>query len=86
MRTREIGETEADTGFYSGDGMELDDLLRELVILDLPMRRVCEPACATEPEKLLGVPLASDGTRRLDSRWEALSGLRPAKPPDSESR
>lgn len=72
---REIGEADADIGFYSGDGFELDDLLRELVILEMPMRRVCEPVCIEEPEKRLGVPPVLAETARPDSRWDALSGL-----------
>jgi uncharacterized metal-binding protein YceD (DUF177 family) len=73
---REIGEAEADIGFYSGGGIELDDLLRESVLLELPMRRVCQPACAAAPEKLLSVPAASGSGQMPDSRWEALGGLR----------
>ena len=38
-----VGETEI--GFYEGDGLELNDVLREQVLLDLPMQRVCKPDC-----------------------------------------
>jgi uncharacterized protein len=72
---REIGEAEADIGFYSGGGIELDDLLRESVLLELPMRRVCQPACVAAPEKLLGTQAKESG-QKPDSRWEALGGLR----------
>lgn len=73
---REIGEADADIGFYAGDGLELDDVLRELVILEMPMRRVCEPDCAEVAEKRLGVPPASGDSARRDSRWDALGGFR----------
>jgi uncharacterized protein len=81
---REIGEAEADIGFYAGDGLELDDILRELVILEIPMRRVCEPACAEDPEKHLGVRFALDEAERADSRWSALSGMVPKDAPAEE--
>lgn len=76
---RAIGEAEADLGFYSGGGLELDDLLRESVLLELPMRRVCEPACAAAPEKFLAEDVPSEIGQRPDSRWEALGSLRVPK-------
>ena len=67
------GETEI--GFYEGDGLELDDVLREQVLLDLPMQRVCRPDCKgvcpycgqnrnTTPCNCQAVP--------ADDRWSAL--------------
>ena len=41
----EIDEGEAEIGFYKGDGMELEDILREQVLLALPMQRVCREDC-----------------------------------------
>jgi uncharacterized protein len=41
----EIDEGETEIGFYEGGGMELEDLLREQVLLALPMQRVCQDAC-----------------------------------------
>ena len=41
----EIREGEAEIGFYEGGGMELEDILREQVLLALPMQRVCGEAC-----------------------------------------
>jgi uncharacterized protein len=32
-------------GFYTGAGLELDDILREQVLLMLPMHRLCSEAC-----------------------------------------
>lgn len=40
-----IDEGEAEIGFYEGAGMELEDILREQIMLLLPMQRVCSPAC-----------------------------------------
>ena len=39
-----IDEGEAEIGFYE-EGLELEDLLREQVLLALPMQRVCSESC-----------------------------------------
>ena len=41
----EIDEGEAEIGFYEGGGLELEDVLREQVLLALPMQRVCSELC-----------------------------------------
>jgi uncharacterized protein len=41
----EIDEGEAEIGFYQGGGLELEDILREQVMLALPMQRVCSDVC-----------------------------------------
>ncbi|MBZ5584676.1 MAG: DUF177 domain-containing protein [Acidobacteriia bacterium] len=41
----EIDEGEAEIGFYERGGMELEDILREQVLLALPMQRVCSDVC-----------------------------------------
>ncbi len=40
-----IDEGESEIGFYEGGGMELEDVLRERVLLALPMQRVCSETC-----------------------------------------
>lgn len=72
---REIHEADALIGFYADGGLDLDDLLRELILLDIPMRRICEPACAEDPEKRLEARLAPGEAERRDSRWDALKRL-----------
>jgi uncharacterized protein len=41
----EIDEGEAEIGFYEGGGLELEDILREQVLLALPMQKVCNDVC-----------------------------------------
>jgi uncharacterized protein len=41
----EISRDELEVGFYSGEGVELDDALIEQVILSVPMKVVCRPDC-----------------------------------------
>ncbi len=40
-----IAKDETDVGFYQGEGLELADVLREEVLLLLPMQRVCREDC-----------------------------------------
>lgn len=41
----EIGAGEIELGFYEGIGIELKDVLREFILLSLPMQQVCREAC-----------------------------------------
>ncbi|MBI4877817.1 MAG: DUF177 domain-containing protein [Acidobacteria bacterium] len=72
----ETGETEID--YYSGGGLDLKDILREQVLLALPMQRICRedcrgicPVCGQD---------RNDGEcgcapRPPDERWAALRNL-----------
>jgi uncharacterized protein len=40
-----IDEGETEIGFYEGGGMELEDILREQILLALPMQRICSESC-----------------------------------------
>jgi uncharacterized protein len=40
-----ISEAEAEIGFYEGGGIELADVVREQVLMSLPMRSVCREDC-----------------------------------------
>ncbi len=71
----EIDEREAEIAFYEGDGIELKDVLREHVLLSMPMQRVCREEC-------LGMCPVCGQNRNLincgcegklvDDRWSAL--------------
>jgi uncharacterized protein len=41
----ELDEGEVELAFYEGKGLELEDILREQILLALPMQRVCSEAC-----------------------------------------
>lgn len=74
----EIHPAEAEIGFYE-DGLELDDLLREQVLLALPMQRVCAgdckgicPICGVDRNQT-----ACDcHSLQRDDRWGALRDLK----------
>jgi len=40
-----IDEGEAEMGFYELPGLVLEDILREQLLLQLPMQRVCDESC-----------------------------------------
>ena len=42
----EIDAGEAEIGFYEGVGIELSEVLREHILLSLPMQQICRDSCA----------------------------------------
>ena len=40
-----LSDEDAEMGFYEGAGLELADVVREQVLLLLPMQRTCKPDC-----------------------------------------
>lgn len=74
----EIDEGEAEIAFYEGEGMLLQDVLREQVLLALPMQRLCREDCQ-------GICPVCGGNRNEkpcdcktkvgDDRWSALRNL-----------
>jgi uncharacterized protein len=70
------GESEVD--FYEGDGLELEDVLREQILLSLPMQRICREDCkGICPMCGKNRNLAECGcqARTPDDRWAALRNL-----------
>jgi uncharacterized protein len=77
-----IDQSEAEMGFYEGEGLELDDVLREFVILALPMQRLCGESCK-------GIcPVCGQNRNQkqcscqvvpANDRWAALRQLKEAK-------
>jgi uncharacterized protein len=41
----EVAEAALEVGFYEGEGIELNDVFREVVLLALPMQVFCHDAC-----------------------------------------
>jgi uncharacterized protein len=73
-----INEGESEIAFYEGGGIELKDILREYILLAMPMQRVCREDCQ-------GICPICGQTRNLvncecelktmDDRWSALKKL-----------
>jgi uncharacterized protein len=76
---RSITAPETEIGYYQKDSLLLEDVLREQVLLSLPVRTLCKPDCK-------GLcPRCGENRNALechceegpsDPRWEALAGLR----------
>ncbi len=79
---RAITASETEIGYYQKDSLILEDVLREQVLLSLPVRTLCKADCK-------GLCPRCGANRNLqpcscdegpnDPRWEALQGLRKRK-------
>lgn len=79
-RAEELHGAAIEIGFYERDGLELNDVLREVVLLALPMRLVCSesckgicPVCGQDRN----VRVCECRTEAADERWNGLRALRP---------
>jgi uncharacterized protein len=75
----ELKSDELDTVFYTGDVLETDDLLKDQLLLNLPMKPLCSPDCrgfcpVCGADRNV-VDCSCDSGER-DSRFEALKRLR----------
>lgn len=75
--------TQADSYTVVDDSVDLADIIRDVVVLDLPFQPVCEPEClGLDPatgEKRTEVAPESDA-EEIDPRWHALSELLESPP------
>lgn len=72
---REIDSGEAEIGYYEGEGLELEDIVREQVLLTLPLQWVCMedckgicPVCGQNRN----TTCCNCKTVAVDDRWSAL--------------
>ena len=71
----EIDEGQAEIAFYEGDGIVLEDVLREHVLLSMPMQRVCREDCqgmcpiCGQNRNLINCGCEA---KLVDDRWSAL--------------
>ena len=69
----DAGDTE--TSFYDGDGIELEEVLREHILLTLPMQKLCREDCkgiCPRCGQNNNVALCTCDVRPGDDRWLAL--------------
>lgn len=74
-----LEEGEIDLSFYEGDSLALRDVLREHVLLSLPMRLTCSEDCkGLCPDCGANLNLSPCGcaAKRMDLRWSALKDLK----------
>ena len=73
-----ISESETEVGFYEGGGLELADVIREQVLMSLPMRAICREECRGLCQTCgRNRNRETCGCREsfADSRWDALREL-----------
>jgi len=76
---RSISADETEIGYYQKDSLLLEDVLREQVLLSLPVRTLCKPDCnglcpRCGKNRNLEPCTCEEGSN--DPRWEALADLR----------
>lgn len=75
----EIDEAGVEVGYYDGNGLELNDVLREVVLLALPMRLVCSDDCkgiCPTCGQNLNQQACDCHPEATDDRWSKLKILR----------
>ena len=75
---RAISAQETEIGYYLKDSLLLEDVLREQVLLALPVRTLCKPDCkglCPRCGQNRNSQSCSCDAGPVDPRWEALAGL-----------
>jgi len=76
---KEVGQAGIEVGYYEGGGLALNDVVREVVLLALPMQLVCSEACkgicpeCGENRNLRDCDCRADA---VDDRWSKLQNFR----------
>jgi uncharacterized protein len=74
-----VTDAEAEIGYYRGDGIELEDVLREQVLLAVPIKSLCREDCrglCPHCGRNLNQEKCSCSEEVEDPRWEALKEIR----------
>jgi uncharacterized protein len=77
---------ETEIGYYQEGGLVLEDVLREQVLLTLPVRTLCQPDCkglCPRCGRNLNSEPCTCEVKPADPRWSALSGLRSQLSPET---
>jgi DUF177 domain-containing protein len=74
-----VNHTEAEVGYYEGDGLLLEDALREQVLLAVPLKVICREDCkglCPHCGRNLNFERCSCAEPMADPRWSALKEIR----------
>jgi uncharacterized protein len=83
-----IKEGEAEIGYYEGDGIELNEILREHILLSLPMQQICRESCqgiCPLCGKNRNLAECQCEARLTDDRWSALRHVRESLKPATDT-
>lgn len=75
---RSISTSETEIGYYEGDGLLLEDVLREQILLALPAKTLCRDDCkglCPECGRNRNTDPCECATTSADPRWSSLKGL-----------
>lgn len=75
---RQLATEGIDIGFYEGDGLSLEETLREFILLSIPMQSLCKPDCAglcPHCGANRNLTLCACEAKMEDPRWDALKKL-----------
>jgi uncharacterized protein len=78
VEERSIGGSEADVGYYQGEGLLLEEVLREQVLLAVPLKAICTDICrGLCPLCGKNLNFETCACQRVqDHRWNALHEIR----------
>jgi len=74
-----VTAVEAEVGYYQGEGLQLEDVLREQVLLALPLKAICRDDCrglCPHCGKNLNLEQCDCAEPIEDPRWSALKDIR----------
>jgi uncharacterized protein len=74
-----ISDAESEVGFYEGGGVELKEILREYILLAMPMQRVCRETClgiCPVCGQNRNVRVCECTEEAVDDRWSALKNFK----------
>jgi uncharacterized protein len=74
-----ISKAETEIGYYQGEGLLLEDVIKEQVLLALPVKQLCRTNCkglCPQCGKNLNVESCDCVTSMQDPRWAALEDIR----------
>jgi uncharacterized protein len=80
---RSISEAETEIGYYEANGLLLEDVVREQVLLSLPDRSLCREDCkglCSHCGGNLNETACTCGDQQIDPRWAALQGFGTVRP------
>lgn len=74
-----IGKAETEIGYFTGEGVLLEDVMKEQILLALPVKQVCKANCkglCPHCGRNLNVESCDCAATVSDPRWSALEDLR----------